>query len=315
MKGFLFVALVGFCSSAAAQEFEKTFYDADGKIVEESGSVYYKLTKESYSPIDTIKTFYTKEGSIRSKEVVDERGKKDGPSTLYYPNGNLKAKGINKAGKLNGEVHTWYADGKRQSVEYFPEEGGPALFDYWDPNGKQLVVNGQGDCECLMNIFSNPDVLEKGKVVDGMRESVWVGYRADGLKYFEETYEGGELKQGVSFDASGGRYKYDEIVEPALPIGGYERLNDHLDKNLKYPPEAKKNGVQGAVYVSFVVDENGYTSEFRIVKGVNQSLDDEAMRALKSGPRWTPETKRGQAIKTRVVFPIKFRLSYEGKRK
>lgn len=89
--------------------------------------------------------------------------------------------------------------------------------------------------------------------------------------------------------------------------GGHEGLQAFLAENLKYPEKAKKKGIQGDVYASFVVNKAGGTREIKIVKGVDELLDEEAIRLIESMPKWTPATFRGYTKESRHTLIIPFK--------
>jgi protein TonB len=81
-----------------------------------------------------------------------------------------------------------------------------------------------------------------------------------------------------------------------------------LANSVHYPPIALENGVQGKVFVSFVVDTNGSISNVKITRGVDPSLDKEAIRVVKSMPKWIPGKQNGQAVRVSFTVPINFVL-------
>ena len=99
------------------------------------------------------------------------------------------------------------------------------------------------------------------------------------------------------------------VVEqmPQFP-GGQEALMKFLAQNLKYPEEARKAAIQGRVIASFVVRKDGSLTDIEVVRGVNPSLDDEAVRVIKSMPKWEPGKQRGQAVSVKYTVPVTFRL-------
>lgn len=90
--------------------------------------------------------------------------------------------------------------------------------------------------------------------------------------------------------------------------GGHEGLRSFLAENLKYPEKAKKKGIQGDVYASFVVNKVGGIREIKIVKGVDEYLDQEAVRLIEQMPKWMPATFRGYTKETRHTLIIPFKL-------
>lgn len=100
------------------------------------------------------------------------------------------------------------------------------------------------------------------------------------------------------------------IVEsmPEFPGGGQEALFKFLQKNMKYPQVAKENGIQGTVFVNFVVGKNGKIRDVKILRGVNKMLDEEAIRVVKAMPSWKPGKQRGKPVSVSYNLPIKFTL-------
>ncbi|MBU8893391.1 MAG: TonB family protein [Bacteroidales bacterium] len=82
----------------------------------------------------------------------------------------------------------------------------------------------------------------------------------------------------------------------------------YIQRNLKYPMIAQENGVSGRVFVQFDVDPSGSIINVVVVRGVDPSLDKEALRVVKSSPKWTPGKQRGRAVRVRFTFPIVFQL-------
>ena len=99
------------------------------------------------------------------------------------------------------------------------------------------------------------------------------------------------------------------VVEqmPMFP-GGDGALMGYLRDNIKYPTVAAENGVQGRVVVGFVVERDGSITDVNILRGVDPSLDREAMRVVKSMPRWNPGKQNGSAVRVKYQVPVSFRL-------
>lgn len=94
---------------------------------------------------------------------------------------------------------------------------------------------------------------------------------------------------------------------PMYP-GGDGALLGYLRDNIHYPTVAAENGVQGRVVVGFVVERDGSITDVKILRGVDPSLDREAMRVVKSMPKWTPGKQNGSAVRVKYQVPVSFRL-------
>lgn len=89
------------------------------------------------------------------------------------------------------------------------------------------------------------------------------------------------------------------------PVGGWQAFFNTLSKNLKYPKRAQQSGTTGKVFVQFTVNAHGEVGQFRILKGIGQGCDEEAMRVL-ALTKWNPGKQRGRAVNVRMVQPVNF---------
>lgn len=100
------------------------------------------------------------------------------------------------------------------------------------------------------------------------------------------------------------------IVEdqPEFP-GGMAAFYKYVGDNMDYPSQARRMGIEGRVYVQFVVDKDGSVTEVKAVKGIGAGCDEEAERVLREAPKFKPGKQRGRPVKVRMVLPIIFKLS------
>ena len=89
---------------------------------------------------------------------------------------------------------------------------------------------------------------------------------------------------------------------------GLAGLLQYLSNTIQYPVVAEENGVQGRVIVTFVVERDGSITELKVVKSVDPSLDREAVRVVRSMPKWTPGKQNGEAVRVKYTLPVTFRL-------
>lgn len=101
---------------------------------------------------------------------------------------------------------------------------------------------------------------------------------------------------------------------PEFP-GGEAELRNWIVDHVIYPEEAKKKNIEGKVYVSFVVDEEGKVGQVEIARGVHPLLDAEALRAIAGMPYWKAGSNDGEKVKVAYTLPIFFGLEEEKKRK
>lgn len=100
------------------------------------------------------------------------------------------------------------------------------------------------------------------------------------------------------------------IVEdmPMFQGGGKEKFREYIFANLQYPAIAAENGISGRVFVQFAVNNRGDVVDVVVVRGVDPALDKEAVRVVKTSPKWTPGKQRGRPVKVQFTFPIVFVL-------
>ncbi len=95
--------------------------------------------------------------------------------------------------------------------------------------------------------------------------------------------------------------------DPEFP-GGMEALYKYLAQNIKYPALARDNGITGRVYVTFVVERDGSIANPKVLKDIGGGCGQEAIRVVKSMPKWTPGKQRGKAVRVQFNLPVNFNL-------
>ena len=99
------------------------------------------------------------------------------------------------------------------------------------------------------------------------------------------------------------------VVEsmPEFP-GGEAALYKFLAENIKYPQMAKESGIQGRVFVTFVVERDGRVTDVRVLRGIGGGCDEEAIRVVSDMPKWAPGKQRGKPVRVQYNLPVKFTL-------
>ena len=120
----------------------------------------------------------------------------------------------------------------------------------------------------------------------------------------------------LDFNFLGGMIKDDSeaSVEPDMPAtfpGGEVKMMEYLRENLKYPESVREKGIEGKVYVQFVVEKDGSINDVKILRSVCKELDNEAVRVIKAMPKWNPGTQNGEPVRTTMMLPINFKITGE----
>ncbi|MBL4754248.1 MAG: energy transducer TonB [Flavobacteriales bacterium] len=98
-----------------------------------------------------------------------------------------------------------------------------------------------------------------------------------------------------------------KIVED-MPQFGHGDLLNYIQKRVRYPKMASGAGVQGTVYVSFVVNKKGEVVDVKVIRGIGSGCDREALRVIKSLPQWEPGKQRGKAVSVEFTLPVRYKL-------
>ena len=180
----------------------------------------------------------------------------------------------------------------------------PITFRLSSEHNQLIVVDGEvkgTDPELIKNF--TPQNIKSMSVVKGEEAvSRWGEKGKNGVIIIE-------TKNAESAETEEETFQVFLVVEemPEFPGGMAECMN-FLGKNLKYPAEAQKNGIQGRVIVSFIITDEGDIKDPVVVGGVDPLLDAEALRLIKLMPKWKPGKQRGKAVNVKFTLPIQFRL-------
>lgn len=201
--------------------------------------------------------------------------------------------------KYSDTLYKWFTyhyAGPLIFVETFKDKEGQV------PDGAFLFFNFGGSIDSSLN-FKN-----------GLLEGDSYFYNDTGRAIIKKTFSGGVLTKIVDLikeDSvlSGNKAKKEPFVGVEVESefnGGIRGWVRYLENNLKYPKRAADVNIEGTVKVQFVVDEDGKVSEAEIVKSVEYSIDEEAIRLIEKSPKWSPSLKDGKRVKSYKIQPITF---------
>lgn len=130
---------------------------------------------------------------------------------------------------------------------------------------------------------------------------------------FANTEELGLAVEDIPMDIevdNSGPIPWSTIEDKPEFLGGEDGMMAFIAKNTVYPEQAIQVDIQGVVYVEFVVGKDGQVKDVVLKRGVDPSLDKEAIRVVQMMPRWKPGKQRGQAVDVSYIIPIRFKLSF-----
>jgi protein TonB len=96
--------------------------------------------------------------------------------------------------------------------------------------------------------------------------------------------------------------------KPTFGNGDANAFSKWINKNLVYPEIAKENGIQGRVTVQFTIEKDGSVTNVKVLRGVDPSLDKEAVRVVSASPKWKPGKQKGRAAPVTYIYPVIFQL-------
>ena len=120
--------------------------------------------------------------------------------------------------------------------------------------------------------------------------------------------------EDIIFEEAPVEEKADEIFtiveeQPSFQGGGNAAFLKWVGQNLKYPSQAQRMGIEGKVYVQFVIEKDGTVTDVKAIKGIGGGADEEAVRVIQSAPKWSPGMQRGRPVRVRMILPISFQLN------
>lgn len=102
--------------------------------------------------------------------------------------------------------------------------------------------------------------------------------------------------------------EYNYVDQKPSPVDGYGAFFHYVQQNLKYPAQAKQSGIEGKVFIEFLISENGQLTNVKSIKGIGAGCDEEAVRVIKEAPNWNPGLMDGKPAKVKMILPITYKL-------
>ena len=222
--------------------------------------------------------YRTMECSTVEPEIV-----RDGKAVWYFENGSVESEGFYTEDYRTGLWKTYYESGDlKEELIYRGEE---TLFaQCWSPEGKALLDHGTGTAS------------------EADEESQSTMYRV-----FEDSLVVVAFK--VRHDA--GDTVYHVVEKMAAYKDGFEGLYKEVGRSLagKYPRNARRMGVEGKVFIQFIVDHKGHVCESKVLRGIGAGCDELALEAIAALTDWEPAVHDGRPVKQMFVLPVVFRLN------
>lgn len=235
--------------------------------------------------------------------------KYNGNVISYFKNGEVSSKETYVSGELVGMSYYYYAnDSLKKQVLYGKNEKNARtekVIILNDSLGHHFLdQNGNG---VFKIVETNGEVIE-GAYLEGLNHGIWKTYNPKKNENYVDEYEAGKYLNGKTIEADGNIITYKEKEKFPEFKDGMSGFGSFLSSNLNYPKDARDAGVQGRVYLSFVVEKDGKLTDVKVIRGVGSGLDEEALRVMLRSPKWTPGEQRGRLVRVSYTIPIFFKL-------
>jgi len=282
------------------------FLDSTWNETQQGKHKYYRIIDDFYNPntLHLVRDYY-KNDTLQMKGFSTSAYNiiKEGTFFYYYKNGKNKAMVNYQENKKVGKEYRWYENGNKQSEgEYVLNDDRlePSIFilnQFWDMNGQQKVIDGNGDYE-----EHEDDTNAYGKVVNGRKNGEWKGNDKKIKISFVENYKDGNLVSGISSDSLNNQHPYEKIFVQPKPKKGMSHFYEFVGKKFKFTKNSEGKG--GKIFITFFIDKKGKATEFKIVRGLGFGLDEEAIRIISNYPEWECGYYRGIGTKFLFALPI-----------
>ena len=186
-----------------------------------------------------------------------------------------------------------------------------------DPDNISSVLMGQRKALRNTNKFTEPVIENDEKVVDDnelkTQSDLNETKSAIGTINYNKGTDSTLAEVPTSEDQiSGEGYEdvpYEIVEQPPQPEGGMSAFSWYVSKNLKYPDLAKRNKIEGKVFVTFIVDIDGSLTNVKILKGIEGGCDEEALRVIRNAPKWIPGKQQNKPVRVQMILPLVFKLN------
>jgi protein TonB len=170
-------------------------------------------------------------------------------------------------------------------------------------NVKKRIKNGLS-----LTYHENGNIKLKEYYHENKRSGELTTYFEDGVLRRREIYENGKVITGQCYTRSSMDTTYFPYEVMAEFPGGTDKMLQFIQKNIRYPNKARRDGISGRVFVNFIVDKNGFVKDAIILRSADALLDAEALRLVNHMPQWKPGQIDGEDADTRYNLPVKFSL-------
>jgi len=283
----------------------------NGTVIAQLGELQYEIGNisdlDEYRKVLEMIEIFKGNSSFEKHYNTDEIVRK--PETMPSPIGGLPAwnEAVSENLKLSDDAKKLGISGS-VFVEFLVDKDG----NIKEPTILRSLGGGLDDV--VLDMFSSGKLPKwkpgkNGNTAVNTLVVVPVNFKNDSVVKFEHPFFPAPKKNKAVNSTTNSLAVYDLVEEMPVTRGGMDKWNTYLAKNLKYPTEARKNGVVGTVYAQFIIDETGKVTHPQILRGIGGGLDEEVLRVLKNAPEWDPGKHNGEKVSVKLHLPVRFSLN------
>jgi protein TonB len=274
----------------SAQVLDTMYFDKNWEQAERDDYHYYRHISIDTSGVFRfyVEDFYP-DGQVQmtGTYISIRPDNKDGHFIYYYQDGKKQMECHYRNNVLHGVLQEWFPSGEKESYQEFERGLLNGEYKSWREDGTPRL---------------------QVRYRQGEKHGNFRSFYPNGQKVRDDYFENGRLIEGKCFSPEGEPLEYfPYVLMPSFP-GGQAALRKFIEKELKYPQEARKKGIEGAVIILFTVDEEGNVQDPRVVNSDRKYFNEEALRVIRSSPAWIPGEIDGVPAPVQVSVPIEFRL-------
>jgi periplasmic protein TonB len=186
-----------------------------------------------------------------------------------------------------------------------------------DPTGKSNLMNDHAQVDEIIDVPVTeqlpppPPKIEQPQIIEVLNtEKIETEIIVDMDAETTETETSHEIVPvHVEVEEEDANALFTIVEESAEPVGGINAFNLFVATQTKYPSQAKRMGIDGKVFLEFVVEKDGSITAIRVLKGIGGGCDEEAVRVVGLAPKWKPGKQRGTPVRQKMILPINFKTN------
>jgi antitoxin component YwqK of YwqJK toxin-antitoxin module len=315
LVAFLFLLIPNICISQLSENDEAVYLDSLFHIGTAENYRYIRVIQDFKNPNkeEYLMNVYFKSGKIQMKGATSNRNNitRTGTFLYFYEDGKRRSILNYEKDKPVGAYFEFHETGeKKLEGEWIDNKNtvipNVKVKNCWNEKGIQTINEGNGFFEEIyfrgsLPFRNNVDGFGSGKIVNNLKDSIWTGFNKKTKFSYVENYNKGELISGVSIDSNKVEYKYTVSEIRPVPKKGMEHFYEFIGKNFKTP---NIQGLNGKVYVSFVVETDGSITDVKVLRDIGFGTGAEAVRVVSSYKGWIPGEQRGKKVRCTFSLPI-----------